>query len=231
MEPKKNPKIDLHNKRGVFFNLSLVLSLVVVIMAFKWRAPIPNGPGCELPTPATETDITYVPSTDFNTVPDVPKPASTEKVQVIATQDFKEVKELLDNGTTIQIEPKTAEVSTEHIVIEPEVVDESKTWSFVESMPHPEGGYDAFYADMRKNFKYPRRAIQRGTTGKVYVEFVVERNGELSELKVVRGIGDGCDEEALRVVSLSKWRAGKQRGKPVRVRMVQPIAFELQVKQ
>ena len=63
--------------------------------------------------------------------------------------------------------------------------------------------------------------------GKVFVEFVVNRQGELSNVKVIKGIGAGCDEEALRVLALTHWEAGRQRGRPVNVRMVMPISFKI----
>ena len=63
--------------------------------------------------------------------------------------------------------------------------------------------------------------------GRVFVEFIINRNGDLSDLKVIRGIGAGCDEEAVRVLALTKWEPGKQRGKPVRVKMILPIHFRL----
>ena len=66
-----------------------------------------------------------------------------------------------------------------------------------------------------------------GTEGNVFVEFIVNKNGEPSDLKIIRGIGSGCDEEALRVLSLTKWEPGKQRGKPVRVKMVIQLNFKL----
>lgn len=75
---------------------------------------------------------------------------------------------------------------------------------------------------------YPHRAQRMGIEGWVFVEFVVERDGSLTDIKVVKGIGGGCDDEAIRVISQApKWNAGKQRGRSVRVRMVMPIMFKL----
>jgi protein TonB len=76
---------------------------------------------------------------------------------------------------------------------------------------------------------YPKEAIDAGIEGKVFVEFYIEKDGTVSDAKVLRGIGYGCDEEALRVVGLMpKWFPGKQRGQAVRVRYTLPINFKLQ---
>ena len=76
--------------------------------------------------------------------------------------------------------------------------------------------------------KYPSQAQRMGLEGKVFIEFVVGRDGSIADVKVLRGIGAGCDEEAIRVLKKSpNWSPGKQRGRPVRQRMVLPITFKL----
>ncbi|MEN8225218.1 MAG: energy transducer TonB, partial [Bacteroidota bacterium] len=85
------------------------------------------------------------------------------------------------------------------------------------------------YAYLGNNIKYPVMAKESGIQGKVYVTFVVETDGSITDVKVLRGIGGGCDEEAIRVVStMPKWKPGKQRGKPVRVQYNLPVRFTLQ---
>ncbi|MCK5371843.1 MAG: energy transducer TonB, partial [Cyclobacteriaceae bacterium] len=92
----------------------------------------------------------------------------------------------------------------------------------------PVGGIKAFYDFVGANLRYPPRALRMGLEGRVFVEFVVEKDGSLTDIKVVKGIGGGCDDEAVRVISLApKWNPGKQRGNAVRVRMVLPIMFKL----
>ena len=81
---------------------------------------------------------------------------------------------------------------------------------------------------LRKNIKYPAMAKESGISGTVHVTFVINKNGEIKDAKVIRGIGGGCDKEALRVVkNMPKWNAGKQRGKPVRVQYNLPVRFLL----
>lgn len=101
-------------------------------------------------------------------------------------------------------------------------------FTVVEISAHPKGGMAKFYKFLAKNIKYPENARKLKIAGQVFVTFIVEKDGSLTEVKVIegRGIGGGCDEEAVRVVSLSpKWTPGTQRGKPVRQRLTLPIKF------
>lgn len=99
---------------------------------------------------------------------------------------------------------------------------------FVEQQPHPLGGYHRFYKYLSKQIKYPSKARRMGLEGKVWVEFVVERNGTLTQFKVLEGIGGGCGQEAIRVLKVApKWQPGKQRGVPVKVRYRVPVIFNM----
>jgi protein TonB len=90
------------------------------------------------------------------------------------------------------------------------------------------GGIAAFYEYLKKNLNYPNQAKRMGIEGRVFVQFVVEKDGSLTDIHVVKGIGAGCDEEAVRVLKNSpKWKPGKQRGKAVRQKMIQNILFKL----
>jgi protein TonB len=89
-------------------------------------------------------------------------------------------------------------------------------------------GEKALYEYIKNNVNYSELAIKTNIEGTVYVEFVVEKDGSISDVKVLRGIGGGCDEEAVRVVkSMPKWKPGKQRGQPVRVYYTLPIDFKI----
>jgi len=99
----------------------------------------------------------------------------------------------------------------------------------VEVDPEFPGGMEAFYKYLAENIKYPEQAKKDKIQGKVYISFVVEKDGSISDAKVLRGIGGGCDEEALRVVNaMPKWTPGKMRGEVVRVNYNLPITFKLQ---
>ncbi len=103
---------------------------------------------------------------------------------------------------------------------------DAEPFNVVEQQAEFDGGMDAFYQYVSKEMKYPLDARKKGIEGKVYVQFVVEKDGSISQVETVKGIGGGCDEEAERVIRKSPaFNPGKQRGKPVRVRMVMPILF------
>ncbi len=96
----------------------------------------------------------------------------------------------------------------------------------IEAFPEFEGGMKAWYKYVSKNLRYPEMAVDQAKGGKVFVSFVVERDGSISNVQVMRGVGFGMDEEAARVIKKSpKWNPGKQNGKPVRVRFNMPITF------
>lgn len=100
--------------------------------------------------------------------------------------------------------------------------------AFVEQNPEFPGGQDAFAKHLQRNLRYPPLARENNIQGRVYVSFVVERDGSLSDIKIERGIGGGCDEEALRVLRITKgWKPGIQNGRPVRVKYTLPIIFQL----
>ena len=95
-------------------------------------------------------------------------------------------------------------------------------------MPEYPGGEAAMYKWLGKNIKYPQVAKENGIEGKVFVRFIVDQTGKVKDAQIVRGIGGGCDEEALRVVKeMPAWKPGKQRGKPVKVQFTIPIHFQL----
>lgn len=101
-------------------------------------------------------------------------------------------------------------------------------FDIVEEMPQYPGGDSARIKFLNENLKYPEEAREQKIEGKVFVTFVVEKDGSITGVKILRGIGGGCDEETIRVIeSMPKWEPGKQRGKKVRVRFNMPIIFKL----
>jgi protein TonB len=106
--------------------------------------------------------------------------------------------------------------------------ENNRIFTSVEQVPEFPGGLDAFGRYLGKNIRYPAIARENGTQGRVIVSFVCERDGSLTDVKVSRGIGDGCDEEAVRVIKASPhWKPGIQNGRPVRVAYSVPISFTL----
>jgi TonB family protein len=106
---------------------------------------------------------------------------------------------------------------------------ENGVFTVVEHMPEYVGGNNAMSTFIAGNIKYPQKAKEKGVQGTVYISFVIDENGSVGEAKVIRGVGSGCDEEALRVVKMMpKWEPGKQSGKKVKVAFTLPIKFALQ---
>lgn len=109
-----------------------------------------------------------------------------------------------------------------------ELKDENDVYSVVEESAEPLGGMTVFYEFVASNISYPSEARTKGVEGRVFIEFVVNEDGSLSDIRPIKGIGAGCDEEAVRIMKLAKpWKPGKQRGVPVKQRMVIPIIYRL----
>jgi protein TonB len=98
----------------------------------------------------------------------------------------------------------------------------------VEEQAEFPGGLDSMYAYIVKNLKYPELAKEKGIEGRVFVSFIIEKDGSISNVKLLRGIGGGCEEASVEMVkNMPKWKPAKQRGKPVRCQFTLPIKFEL----
>ena len=111
---------------------------------------------------------------------------------------------------------------------EKKVSVDDEVFVVVEEQAEFPGGMDSMYAYIVKNLKYPELAKEKGIQGRVFVQFVIEKDGSISNVKILRGIGGGCDEAAVEMVkNMPKWKPGKQRGKPVRFQFTLPIKFEL----
>ncbi len=105
---------------------------------------------------------------------------------------------------------------------------EEKVYQIVETMPEYPGGNEEMYKFISKHLKYPKKARKNDIEGKVYVQFMIDKEGNVTRAKVLKGIGYGCDKEALRVVNkMPKWKPGTQRGKPVPVMFTLPFNFKL----
>jgi protein TonB len=149
---------------------------------------------------------------------------TTDSVETtMATQDDLSTKP----NTEAPSEETIEVVETKTQVIEQEAPKE--IFTVVEEQPTYPGGDEARIKFLQDNMKYPEEAKELGVQGKVFVTFVVEVDGSITDVRVLRGIGSGCDDEAIRVVkSMPKWVPGKQRGVPVRVKFNLPINFKLQ---
>lgn len=223
MELKKHPDSDLFRKSSFYMSIGLMISLLFTVVAFEWKSYDDND---LVNLGALDADFEELQDIPITEQPPPPPPQVTPP-EIIEVPDEQEIEEEIDVNLDVEV--------TEETVIEDVVFDEApeeeaadEIFQFVEDQPTPLGGMKAFYAYVGKNMKYPAQARRMGIEGKVYVTFVVGKDGALTDVKVLKGIGAGCDMEAIRVLSgAPKWKPGKQRGRPVRVRMQLPIIFKL----
>ncbi|HHW60134.1 MAG: energy transducer TonB [Bacteroidales bacterium] len=224
MEPKKNPKKDLNRKRTLFLQIGLVISLTIVFVAFEWKT-YEKQEDILTATGPVQIDQEIVQITQQEQ-PEPPKAPQVTTILEVVGDD-----EIIQDEIDISIEDRPDQAAQTYVPVlveeAPEPVAE-EIFTFVEEYPEFPGGEKALYEYIKNNIRYPEVARTSGITGTVYVQFVVEKDGSISDVKVLRGIGGGCDEEAVRVVkSMPKWKPGKQRGQPVRVYYTLPIDFKL----
>lgn len=226
MEPKKNPNKDVHRYSKHFFLIGLVISTSIVITAFEWRTEKKKKIDRSHSIPI-EAGLTLYPVPI--TIPDnVPAPVPLKKMKVVDLSQITEIKTNTEpESNPVEVEPPTINFPFVPGEIDVPIEATVDTFIVVEKMPQPVGGFSNFYKTISKSIKYPSIAKQRGTEGRVFVEFVVDQNGNPINLKVTKGIGDNCDQEAIRVLKLMKWEPGKQRGNPVLVKMTMAISFRL----
>lgn len=216
-----------HSVSLLVSSISLCLSLVLVIGMFEWKSR-ENGSNIDLAlTNQDFEDLVEIPQTEQL---QKPPPVQAHAPKIIEVEDEEIIEEIEIN---LDIE-MTEDTRIEQVIYDtngnepiPEE-DADEIFTIVEEQPSPVGGIKAFYDYVAENLRYPPRAARMGIEGRVFVEFIVEKNGSLTDINVVKAIGGGCDEEAIRVISTApKWNPGKQRGNPVRVRMILPIMFRL----
>jgi protein TonB len=156
-----------------------------------------------------------------------PPPAPViQQPQIVEVPDEQEIKEDLNIKFDVEV---TEDTKVEAVTVVEEVKEEvDEIFTVVEETATPKGGMSAFYKMVSDKMKYPAQARRMGVEGKVFVQFVIGKDGAISDVKVLKGIGAGCDEEAIRVVQSSpSWNPGKQRGKAVKQRYTLPIIFKL----
>lgn len=226
----KNGKSDREGvETRLFFFVGLTLSLLFVLFAFEYKvseeAPliILEGGDNEIEMMA-EIPLTEQPP---------PPPPPTQAIPQIITEVANDTEIVEDLKVEIDVEA-TADMTVDEVVFEEVEAEEEKVeqiFNIVEKYPEPVGGYAAFYEFLNSNLRYPKDALRDKVEGKVFVQFVIEKDGTLTNFKVMKGIGSGCDEEAIRVLqTVPNWTPGKQRGNNVRVYRTIPIIFKLAYK-
>jgi protein TonB len=228
MELKKSPKADLESKRNVYFMLGLVISLGIILLAFEWTAK-PKKADSLGSIQALDVEEEIIPITREQEIKPPPPPPPPKVVEVLnIVDDDVDIDDELhidteaDDRTLITVAPVISAKKEEE-------EEEQQVFFIVEDMPEFPGGEMALRTYIASAIKYPVIAQENGIQGKVYVTFVVGKDGSVSDAKIARGVDPSLDKEALRVVNtLPKWKPGKQRGKPVNVSYTVPINFVLQ---
>ena len=226
MQLKKSPKASLEDKKFTYVLIGLVLVLSICYVAFEWTEKEVTK------YEVTDNDFFFeeeidIQQTTQETPPPPPPPAPQEVEVLNVVEDYVEVEE---------IEINTEDDKDVEVVIAPPVEapkeeeEEEVIFMVVESMPEFPGGQQALFKYLGENVKYPVIAQENGIQGRVVCQFVVNKDGSIVDVVVVRSSGDASlDKEAIRVInSMPKWKPGKQRGKPVRVKYTVPVNFRLQ---
>jgi len=225
MENKKKVDADLTGKRNLFMVIGLAVSLSMTLVAFEWKS-YGEGDLMDLGTLNDDfEDLIEIPPT---VIPPPPPPPIIEQPVLIEVPDEVEIDE--DIIVIIDVDHKPEDIIKDMGDFEP-LDDEDpgeEIFIIVEEQASFPGGRKAWGDYLNKNFKYPRKAQRMGIEGNVHLSFVVDKQGMISDIEVTRGIGGGCDEEALRVLQKSpQWNPGKQRGRAVNSRMAILISFKL----
>jgi protein TonB len=226
MEEKKSPKANLENKKLMFMQIGMIISLLIAWLAFEHKSYDKRQIDESLLNREVVLDEEMVEITKQEEQKPQPVEQPQQTTQLEIVEDDVETEDLNINAEVEQNEVIEEYVAPE--VVEEEVV-EQEIFHIVEEMPAFPGGEAKLMEYVGKNIKYPQIARETGIQGRVFIGFVVEPDGSVSNVKLLRGIGGGCDEEAMRVVkSMPKWKPGKQRGKAVRVSYQIPVFFKLQ---
>ena len=215
MQPKKNPKVSLENKKPMFFQIGLAVTLISILIAFEWKSYDKSNFNLgDLNLDDMEEEI--IPITRQEVKPPPPPPPPPEIIEIV--EDEVEIEN--------EVEIEETETDEEEMIEIEE--DDEEFFMVVENMPEFPGGDLGLMKFIQKNVRYPAIAKEYNITGKVYVSFIVDKQGNVTNVKIVRGVDKNLDAEAVRVVSsLPKYKPGKQRGKPVRVMFTIPINFTL----
>ncbi len=225
MEIKKNPEKDLEKTKGLYLQIGLVLALCVVLVAFEWKRFDKED------TTMFDMSQLYIPEEEIEITKPEEKIEQPPPPQIPEIEIVEDDVEVDDDISFDEVDENTAveEYYVSRVEVQEEVHVEAEIFTIVEEQPGFPGGEAALMEFLGKNITYPPMARESGIQGTVFVTFVVEPDGSVTNVKILRGIGGGCDEEAIRVVkNMPKWKPGKQRGKPVRVQFNLPIRFILQ---
>ncbi len=217
MTERKKPDADLRNYYTVFWELGLLVTLVIAIILVRVDITS-HGPEEYMIDEQEIVEMEEIIQTrQIETPPPPPRPPVPVEVpndEIIEDVDI-DISADLDFGGQLSMPPPPPPSDDE---------EEEDFFVVVEDMPELIGGLEG----LQRQIRYPEMARRAGIEGRVFIQFIVNERGEVEDPRVIRGIGGGADEEALRVVSQAQFRPGMQRGRPVRVQYSLPIFFRLQ---
>lgn len=217
MIERKKPDADLRNYHTVFLELGLLITLVIFIVAVRIDITSLGPEDIVLDEQEIVEMEEIIQTRQIETPPPPPRqpvPVEVPNDEILEDVDI-DIGGDLDLGGTLSMPPPPPPAEEE---------EEEDFFVVVEEMPELIGGL----AELQRKIRYPEMARRAGIEGRVYIQFIVNERGEVEDPRVIRGIGGGADEEALRVVSQAQFRPGMQRGRPVRVQYSLPIFFRLQ---
>ncbi|MFV0290646.1 MAG: energy transducer TonB [Mangrovibacterium sp.] len=223
MELKKTNKANLENKRVIFMQVGLVLTLGAIFFAFEQSTQAEPVEKLGVMT-YTHVEPDVVPITRVE-IPKPPSPPMRVIEEFVIVEDhvplIDEIPEIIVDDVPIVVAPAIAQKAEE--------ATDSGIICVFEQMPEFPGGVAALRAYISKTVKYPTSALNNNVQGTVYISFVVNQDGGIEDVKVLRGVDPDLNEEAIRVVqSMPKWKPGMQGGKAVRVSYQVPVKFEMQ---
>lgn len=237
MQLKKNPKADLTKNSSLYFAIGLAAVLFISWQAIEWKTYDKSGYGYEALNVEDEDDE-EVPITEQLKTPPPPPPPPPPAPEVIEiVEDEEEVEETVIESTETDQEEI---VEIDDIEVEDDFEDVDVPFAVIEDVPIYPGCervakserrncfQDKINKHIRKNFRYPEIAQEMGIQGRVYVNFIIAKDGSITNVRM-RGPDKNLEKEAARIISrLPKMTPGKQRGRPVRVPFSIPITFRLQ---
>ena len=228
MEIKKSEKANLENKKLLFLEIGLVISLGIVLFAFEWTSKETN-----VSTLADNTTVVIEEEIIPITQDTPPPPPAAPKIPVLSDQiDIVDDEIELEDDMFMNLEDDAnlgVEIMDYVEVEEEEVEEEAIPFQLVEEKPSFKGGdANQFSKWVNSRLVYPEIAKENGVQGRVTLQFTVEKDGSVTKVKVLRGVDPSLDKEAVRVVSMSpKWKPGKQRDRAVPVTYTFPVIFQL----
>lgn len=226
METKKSPKANLENKRALFYMIGMVISLALALVAFEWE------------TKQTANLLVYNNDNlvEMDELPPITRPEEPEPLKPELPKPL-DVFELVSNEEELTDEPLFAsseatidtEVHLNNVKVDEEESDEPVPFFKVENKPEFPGGDKALLIYLAKNIRYPAICQENGIQGNVYLSFVINERGQVTNVQVIQSPDRSLADEAVRVVrTMPDWKPGKQGNKGVKVTYQLPVKFRLQ---